>query len=148
MLGRWSPKWKDVQQRYLTSIKSKRSSLRWCTAIINKLMLVVWDIWQYRNQLVFGDNGELQVEERNRINILIHQEFIIGREHLLDQDQFLFEDFSLDRLLRSEMVIKRAWIERINAARHTTDLPDEVEQTAEEEGMTQLTFDHFGWTNT
>ena len=110
-------------------------------------MLVVWDIWQYRNQLVFGDNGELQVEERNRINILIHQEFIIGREHLLDQDQFLFEDFSLDRLLRSEMVIKRAWIERINAARHAIDLPDEVEQTVEEEGMTQLTFDHFGWTN-
>ena len=148
MLGRWSPKWKDVQQRYLTSIKSKRSSLRWCTAIINKLMLVVWDIWQYRNQLVFGDNGELQVEERNRINILIHQEFIIGREHLLDQDQFLFEDFSLDRLLRSDMDLKRAWIARINAARHAIDLPDEVEQTVEEEGMTQLTFDHFGWTNT
>ena len=59
MLGRRSPKWKDVQQRYLTSIKSKRSSLRWYTAIIHKLMLVVWDIWQYRNQLVFGDNGEL-----------------------------------------------------------------------------------------
>ena len=83
MMGRWSPKWRTVQERYLTSIKSKRSSLRWCTAIIHKLMLIVWDIWQYRNQLVFADDGQLQVEERNRINILINQEFIIGREHLL-----------------------------------------------------------------
>ena len=89
------------------------------------------------------------MEERNRINILIHQEFILGREqHLLEQDQFLFEDFSLDRLLRSDMELKRAWIARINATRHAIDLPDEVEQTIEEEGMTQLTFDHFGWTNT
>jgi len=89
----------------------------------------------------------LQVEEQNRINILIHQEFVLGREHLLEQDQFLFEDYSLDRLLRSDMELKRAWIARINAARHAIELPDKVEQTVEEEGMTQLTFDHFGWTN-
>ena len=148
MLGRWSPKWREVQQRYLTSIKSKRSSLRWCTAIIYKLMLVVWDIWQYRNQLVFGDDGELQVEEQNQINILIHQEFIIGGDHLLESDQYLFEEYSLDRLLRADMELKRAWIARINAARHAIELPEEGEQTVEEEGMTQLTFDHFGWTIT
>ena len=88
------------------------------------------------------------MEERNRINILIHQEFILGREHLLEQDQFLFENYSLDRLLRSDMDLKRAWIARINAARHAIDLPGETEQTVEEEGMMQLTFEHFGWINT
>ena len=70
-------------------------------------MLIVWDIWQYRNQLVFADDGQLQVEERNRINILINQEFIIGREHLLERDQFLFEDFDLDSLLRSDAETKK-----------------------------------------
>ena len=148
MMGRWSPKWRTVQERYLTSIKSKRSSLRWCTAIIHKLMLIVWDIWQYRNQLVFADDGQLQVEERNRINILINQEFIIGGEHLLEEDQFLFEDFDLDSLLRSDAETKKNWIARMNAARHAIDLPEEVEPTADETGMTQLTFDHFGWTDT
>ena len=148
MMGRWSPKWRKVQEQYLTSIKSKRSSLRWCTAIIYKLMLIVWDIWQYRNQLVFADDGELQVEERNRINILIYQEFVIGREHLLEEDQFLFEDFDLDSLLRSDTKTKKTWIARINAARHAIDLPEEAEQTVDEAGMTQLTFDHFGWTDT
>jgi len=110
-------------------------------------MLVVWDIWEYCNQLVFGDDGESQIEEKNRINILIHQEFVFGREHLLEQDQYLFEDYSLNRLLRSDMELKRAWIARINAARHAIDLPDEVEQTVEKEIITQLTFHHFGWTN-
>ena len=87
------------------------------------------------------------MEERNQINILIHQEFILGREHLLEQDQFLFENYSLDRLLRSDMDLKRAWIARINAARYAIDLPGETEQTVEEESMTQLTFEHFGWIN-
>ena len=30
------------------------------------------DVWQYHNQSVFADNGELQVRERNRINNLIY----------------------------------------------------------------------------
>ena len=111
-------------------------------------MLIVWDIWQYRNQIVFADDGELQVEERNRINTLIYQEFVVGREHLLEEDQFLFEDFDLDSLLRSDTEMKKAWIARINAARHAIDLPEEVEQTVDEAGMSQLTFDHFGWTDT
>ena len=146
MMGRWSPKWRKVQEQYLTSIKSKRSSLRWSTAIIYKLMLVVWDIWQYCNQLVFADDGELQVEERNRINMLIYQEFIVGNEHLMEEDQFLFEDSDLDSLLRSDAETKKIWIARINAACHAIDLPAEAEQTGDGTGMTQLTFDHFGWT--
>ena len=141
MLGRWSPKWRHVQQRYLKSIKSKRSSLRWCTAIIYKLMLTVWDVWQYRNQLVFADDGELQVDERNRIHNLINQEFIIGRNDLLEGDQFLFEDYTLDQLLTSDTVLKRAWIDRIKAARRAIDLPEEQQQL----NMTQLTLEHFGW---
>ena len=145
MLGRWSPKWRQVQQRYLTSIDSKRSSLRWCTAIIYKLMNTVWDIWQYRNQLVFADDGELQTDERNEINNQIYQEFVIGGIDLLDDDQFLFEDYNLDELLTSDTETKRAWIDRIDAARRAINLPEEEQHQPENDPMTQLTLDYFGW---
>ena len=146
MLGRWSPKWRHVQQRYLTSIKSKRSSLRWCTAIIYKLMTTVWDIWQYRNQLVFADDGELQTDERNQINNLIYQEFVIGGIDLLEEDQFLFEEHNLDGLLRSDMETKRAWLDRIDAARRAINIPEEEEQQqSDNDQMTQLTLEYFGW---
>ena len=36
----------------------------------------------------------------------------------------------------------------MNAARHAIDLPEEAEPTEGETGMTQLTFEHFGWTDT
>ena len=106
MLGRWSPKWQQVQKNYLLSIKSKRSSSRWCTAIIYKLMTVVWDIWQYRNSLVHADDGPLRMEANLSINNSIKAQFFIGGGDLLVVDQFLFEDYSLEGLLKSDMPTK------------------------------------------
>ena len=117
MLGRWSPRWKLLQKSYLKSIGSKRSPLRWCTAIIYKFLLTVIDTWQYRNKLVLREDGELQINERNRIQNLIYQEFIIGGYDLLDSDRFLFEEYDLERLLASDLETKKWWIARFNAAR-------------------------------
>ena len=108
-------------------------------------MYTVWDVWQYRNQLVFADDGELQTDERNRINNLIYQEFVIGGDNLLDGDQFLFSDYSLDWLLESDMDLKRSWLERTYAARRAIDLPEEEEVQLDESNMIQLTFNAFGW---
>jgi hypothetical protein len=47
VLGRWSPKWQKVQQQFYTQTNSKRTSERWATAIIHKLLLTVWDQWQF-----------------------------------------------------------------------------------------------------
>lgn len=79
-------------------------------------MYTVWDVCQYRNQLVFADNGELQADEQNQINNLFYQELVIGGNDLLEEDSFLFKDYSLDQLLAPETELKRAWIDRINAA--------------------------------
>ena len=109
-------------------------------------MNTVWDIWQYRNQLVFADDGELQTDERNQINNLIYQEFVIGGIDLLEEDQFLFEEHNLDGLLRSDMETKRAWLDRIDAARRAINIPEEEEQQqSDNDQMTQLTLEYFGW---
>ena len=146
MFGKWSPRWQLVQKSYLKSIGSIRSPLRWCTAIIYKFLLTVNDTWQYRNKLVHSEDGELQINERNPIQNLIYQEFIIGGENLLDCDRFLFEEYDVDRLLASDSATKKAWLARINAARKAVDLPEETEQI-EEPHMRQLTIDFFQWTN-
>ena len=108
-------------------------------------MHTVWDLWQYRNQLVFEDDGELQIDERNRINNLIYQEFVIGGDDFLDGDQFLFTDYTLDGLLESDMDLKRSWLERTYAARRAIDLPEQEYEQLDESNMVQLTFNDFGW---
>ena len=57
VLGRWSPKWQMVRQKYLTSIRSRKSSLRWAVAVIHKLLMTVWNVWDFRNNINKGKNG-------------------------------------------------------------------------------------------
>ena len=64
---------------------------------------------------------------------------------MLDGDQFLFSDYSLDRLLESDMDLKRSWLERTYATRRAIDLPEEEEEQLDETNMIQLTFNDFGW---
>ena len=52
--GRWSPKWQEVQQQYLTSIQSRKPSLRWAAAVINKLLMTVWNVCDFRNNINQG----------------------------------------------------------------------------------------------
>ena len=76
---------------------------------------------------------------------IVPQEFVIGGDDLLDGDQFLFTDYNLDRLLESDMDLKRSWLERTYAARRAIDLPEEEEELLDESNMVQLTFNDFGW---
>ena len=57
VLGRWSPKWQKVQQQYLTSIRSRKSSLCLAATAIHKLLMTVWNVWDFRNNINQGKNG-------------------------------------------------------------------------------------------
>ena len=122
------------------------SPLRWCTAIIYKCLLTINNTQQYRNKLVHSEDGKLQTDERNRLQNLIYQEFIIGRNDLLICDMFLFEEYDLEQLLTADLHAKKFQIARINAAQKAVDLPEETEQN-EEPNMRQLTINLFEWTN-
>ena len=54
--GRWIPKWHKIQQLFLTSIHSRKSPLCWAAAVINKLLMTVWDVWDFRNNINKGNN--------------------------------------------------------------------------------------------
>ena len=44
VLGRWCPSWQHHQASHYADIGSRRTSLRWATALIRKLLLVSWDL--------------------------------------------------------------------------------------------------------
>jgi hypothetical protein len=75
VLGRWSPKWQIAQQQFYTQTNSKQTSKRWATAIIHKLLLTVWDQWQFRNKIAHIDEGPLSQSLHQRLNIRILEEF-------------------------------------------------------------------------
>jgi hypothetical protein len=48
--GRPSLGWSEVQNRYYEWLGSRRSGLRWLTALIQK----VWDMWNNRNRVLYA----------------------------------------------------------------------------------------------
>jgi hypothetical protein len=68
ILGRWSPKWQKAQQNYYNLTRSKRTSKRWATAIIHKLLLTVWDQWQFRNSIAHSDEGPISIALHRQLN--------------------------------------------------------------------------------
>jgi len=46
VLGFWVPEWRHVQVIHYKRISSKKLSLRWATAVIHRLFLTAWDMWQ------------------------------------------------------------------------------------------------------
>ena len=47
LVGRWSVKWQDIQEKFNKLMKNKRSHQRWATAIIRKLLTISWAIWDF-----------------------------------------------------------------------------------------------------
>ena len=143
ILGRWTPLWQKVQQQHLDNIKSKRSAKRWASAIIEKHLLTIWDIWQFRCTIVHGPGG---VIERN-LNEDIDQELIdqfraTCEDDLLKDDQKLLRDNTLAELQQKTMDEKRQWLRTLRNAITAKEIDDDDaeddQQPESESGQTTI----------
>jgi hypothetical protein len=56
-----------VQHRYYEFLDSRRTGLRWLTALIQKLWDVAWDMWDHRNRVLHDQEHsvarDLQIQQ-------------------------------------------------------------------------------------
>jgi len=112
-----SKSWQGTIARYLISLNSKKTPLRWVSALIRKLWEVSWDMWDDRNQALHqeGENEKLKgILELNRK---------IAFEKELGIDALMFSDekalFSKDTEIIQNMPLqhKEAWLDKVEKAR-------------------------------
>jgi hypothetical protein len=115
--GRPALGWREVQQRYLEWIGSRRSGLRWLTALIQKLWDIAWDMWDNRNRVLHDTENsvarEVEIEQ-------ITAQFQLGSAGLPTEVKPHFRQ-GLQRLLRQQPAYQTAWLIRIVAARARTE---------------------------
>ena len=117
VLGRWSPKWQQVQQQYLTSIKSRKSSLRWAAAVINKLLMTVWNVWDFRNNINKGKNGPEYLQKKTDLCRTINTEYTLGITNLPKKAHHLIYSYFKKTLFEMKFGRQRDWIKQIQLAR-------------------------------
>ena len=111
MLGRWSPSWRAHQDAYYyAEIRSKRSSLRWATAVIHKLLLISWDFWQYRNDRLHAPAGPRESALHSDLNADIESEYLLGPDTLPEDLRSLITSRTLEDIKNDSVVGKRQWI--------------------------------------
>jgi hypothetical protein len=114
MFGRWHQKWAAAQQSYLQFLHSKLSIRRWTAALIHKLYLTAWDLWEHRNRILHASIvGPRAIAERARVDAALQTAYDHGSGALLPPERDLFHQ-PMNRLLSSTIATKRRWTHSVN----------------------------------
>ena len=131
VFGRWTNEWGQAQQRYIVSQGSKLTIRRWTAAIIYKLYMTAWDMWEHRNHGLHDPGGVKTTAEVARLDEQIRQEYLVGPAGLQAPDRHLLRE-SLQATLACSVAFKRKWVSSLQLARRLQ--PDATELA----GQTQL----------
>jgi hypothetical protein len=119
----WHVGWAEVQDTYYRHIGSQRSGKRWLIALINKVWLTSWDLWEDRN----GVNADRR-DAAGRLVLLarVTAEFRLGHISLHRKSRRLFTDRSELVLLGAKTQTLESWLLRVDSARIWAALEPEV----------------------
>ena len=116
LLGRVSKQLTLHQQKRYEAAGSKKTGLRWASALVIKLQNVAWDMWDHRNGILHQcPDRHHRKEELEEANSLIAKEWVRGNQGLLRQDKFLFRDKK--EVLGRTLERKWQWLSAVTAAR-------------------------------
>jgi len=109
-------RWREEQDNFWKACKSRKSSKRWTTALITRLMMTDWDMWQHRNKALHESDVNRQEIIEDAINQQISQVYEQGHDHLPPVVRPLMKR-SLPQLLCLPAPYKRQWMATIEAVR-------------------------------
>jgi len=108
-------RWQEEQDMFWKAIKSRKSSQRWTTALLNQLMMMAWDMWNHRNKALHEEKANKQAileDAHQKIQLAYKQ----GLELLPTNARSLMK-CPLSRLLLFPKNYKCQWIATVEAAK-------------------------------
>jgi len=108
--------WRDEQDQYWKAFKSRRSSRRWTTALLTRLMMTAWDMWNHRNKALHEQEQNKQDILEATLNQQIQDVYNQGTSRLLPDAHTLMKQ-SQTRLLRFSVHYKHQWLASMEAAK-------------------------------
>jgi len=116
MLGRMAPEWASAQQLYFDWLGRRRTGKRWLVALTVKLLNLVWDMWDHRNNVLHASLHPWNLIEVRQADIQIEEEYARGYENLLRKDYKWLRQ-SLQTVKKLPIENKLQWIESVRLAR-------------------------------
>ena len=102
--------WEETQRQYLESIASQRSLQRWTRLLIMTILMVSWDMWDARNDIIHNNGETRQKQIEAALDAEIREIHEFGR-----QNQFLpkiakhFFKTEIEDIIKRTDYQKRIW---------------------------------------
>ena len=109
--GFWSLEWRTYLQEYFDSIRSKQSSILWCSRLQRKIWLIAWALWKQRNDMLHTHGQTIHQYDSSLLNDEIRDEWNTAR-NLPQQYHHLFQG-TLEAQLEGSIHHKRQWLTSI-----------------------------------
>jgi hypothetical protein len=93
----WSKEWRQCQTKYLTQLKSKKSSILWISQVQRKIWLITWEIWEQRNITLHNNGTTIHIHQMEALNEEIDQEWNTSLDQLPHQYTHLFNETKEDK---------------------------------------------------
>ena len=97
----------DCTKAHYDRIGSRKTPKRWLTAILHKLSLICWNLWDFRNNVLHAPAGPLAVAQHYRLNQDIEEEFALGTADIGRHDYPLIRKWTVARLHACDIVTKK-----------------------------------------
>jgi len=128
MEGMISKEFVKLQREYFIACGYMMSIERWSSGLITRLLEITHGQWLYRNFVVHDNtSGILATQKKEELTMEIEKQQDLGKNGLLEEDQFLAE-VNLEDLATTSGERQEYWLLAIRAARKAKVLK-EAEQT-------------------
>ena len=117
ILGRWTTKWLVVQKNYYSWLDIRNSPKRWVIAIIHKLLMITWNLWDFRNGFIHSPSGPVARLEHQTLNSQIDAQWDQGYDDLFESDKYLFTNRTQEEIRKLAKEAKQQWLKDVELAR-------------------------------
>ncbi len=109
-------RWREEQEVYWKAFKSRKSSRRWTTELIKRLMMTAWDMWNHRNKALHEEASNRNSILEDAVNQQIREVYDQGTDQIPTEAQTLMKR-PLPKLLKLPESYKKQWLDSVEAAR-------------------------------
>ena len=103
----------------------KKSPRLWTIAILKQLLMIRWDMWQFRNQVLHSLTGPTSITSHQSLNHRISEEKHRGTDGIDRSNYHLFStQYTITKLQSSSIDDKKLWLKLVHLARKEYNEPD------------------------
>ena len=116
MMGLGSKEWGEMQQQHLILMNRQTTGKRWSIALLEKLILVSWDMWDHRNGIAHTTGNHRTELASVALREAVLQELVVGCEDLPFGATHLFE-CSVEDMCNRSTSQQQMWLLTVESCR-------------------------------